>query len=77
MRCHFAKRRTYSINGWQDCYRTAHVGGLQRTGQAAVTAETTAAETVFAREEAGPEVGERRVKRLYMKADGVYGRLQR
>jgi len=50
---------------------------LQRTGQAAVTAETVAAEAVFARGEAEPEVGERRVKRLYMEADGVYVRLQR
>jgi len=50
---------------------------LQRTGQAAVTAETSAAEAVFARGEVEAEVGERRVKRLYMEADGVYVRLQR
>jgi len=50
---------------------------LQRTGQAAVCAETAAVEAVFARGEDVPEGGERRVARLYMEADGIYVRLQR
>ncbi|UCH60855.1 MAG: ISLre2 family transposase [Anaerolineales bacterium] len=50
---------------------------LQRTGEAAISAETAAVEAVFARGEVGPEAGERRVERLYMEADGVYVRLQR
>jgi len=50
---------------------------LQRTGQAAVRAETAAVEDVFGRGEVVPEGGERRVKRLYMEADGVYVHLQR
>ena len=50
---------------------------LQRTGQAAVRAETAAVEAVFGRGEDVPEGGERRVARLYMEADGIYVRLQR
>ena len=50
---------------------------LQRTGQAAVSAETAAVEAVFGRGDVDPEVGERCVERLYMEADGVYVRLQR
>ena len=50
---------------------------LQRTGQAAVCAETAAVEAVFARGEVVPEEGARRVARLYMEADGIYIRLQR
>lgn len=50
---------------------------LQRTGQAAVNAETVAAEAIFARGENEPEVGERQIERLYMEADGVHVRLQR
>jgi hypothetical protein len=50
---------------------------LQRTGQAAVCAETRAVEAVFGRGEVVPEGGERGVERLYMEADGVYVRLQR
>jgi hypothetical protein len=50
---------------------------LQRTGEAAICAETAAVEAVFAHGEVVPEAGERRVERLYMEADGVYVRLQR
>lgn len=50
---------------------------LQRTGQAAVCAETAAVEAVFGRGDVEPEAGERRVERLYMEADGVFVRLQR
>ena len=50
---------------------------LQRTGQAAVCAETAAVEAVFGRGEVVPEEGARRVERLYMEADGIYVRLQR
>ena len=50
---------------------------LQRTGQAAVRAEAAAVEAVFSRGADVPEGGERRVKRLYMEADGIYVRLQR
>jgi hypothetical protein len=50
---------------------------LQRTGQAAVNAETAEAEAVFERGEDEPEVGERRVERLYMEADGMYVHLQK
>ena len=50
---------------------------LQRTGQAAVSAETAEVEAIFGRGEDMPEAGKRRVKRLYMEADGIYVRLQR
>lgn len=50
---------------------------LQRTGQAAVAAETAAIEAVFGRGEVVAAAGERRVARLYMEADGLYVRLQR
>ena len=50
---------------------------LQRTAQAAVSAETAAVEAVFARGEVEPEAGERCVERLYMEADGMHVRLQR
>jgi hypothetical protein len=50
---------------------------LQRTGEAAICAETAAVEAVFAHGELVPEAGERRVERLYMEVDGIYVRLQR
>ena len=49
---------------------------LQRTGEAAASAEAAAAQAVFERGERVPEAGEREVERLYMEADGVYVRLQ-
>jgi hypothetical protein len=42
-----------------------------------VTAEAAEVEAVFGRGEVEPEVGERRVERLYMEVDGIYVRLQR
>lgn len=50
---------------------------LQRTGQAAVSAEAAAVEAVFGRGAVVSEGGERRVKRLYMEADGIFIRLQK
>lgn len=50
---------------------------LQRIGQAAVSTETAAVKAVFGRGEVVSEVGERRVKHLYMEVDGIYIRLQR
>lgn len=50
---------------------------LQRTGQAAASAEAAAVEAVFGRGEPLPQAGEREVGRLYIEADGVYVRLQR
>jgi len=50
---------------------------LQRTGEAAASAEAAAAQAVFERGERLPEAGERKVERLYMEADGVFVRLQR
>jgi hypothetical protein len=49
---------------------------LQRTGEAAASAEVAAVQAVFERGEQVPEAGEREVERLYMEADGVYVRLQ-
>jgi len=49
---------------------------LQRTGEAAVSAEATEVEAVFERGERVPEAGAREVERLYMEADGVHVRLQ-
>jgi hypothetical protein len=49
---------------------------LQRTGEAAASAEAAAVQAVFERGERMPEAGEREVERLYMEADGVYVRLQ-
>ena len=50
---------------------------LQRTGEAAAEARAVEVESVFSRGEPIVQVGERRVERLYMEADGVYVRLQR
>jgi hypothetical protein len=50
---------------------------LQRTGQAAVAAETVAIEAVFGSGDKLAAAGERQVERLYMEADGLYVRLQR
>jgi hypothetical protein len=50
---------------------------LQRTGEAAASAEVAAVQAVYERGERVPEAGERKVERLYMEADGVYVRLQR
>lgn len=49
---------------------------LQRTGEAAASAEAAAVQAVFERGERVPEAGEREVERLYMEADGVHVRLQ-
>jgi hypothetical protein len=49
---------------------------LQRTGEAAASADTTAVQAVFERGEPVAEAGEREVERLYMEADGIDVRLQ-
>ena len=50
---------------------------LQRTGEAAASAEATVVQAVFERGEGVPKAGEREVERLYVEADGVHVRLQR
>ena len=50
---------------------------LQRTGEAAASAEAAAVQAVYERGERVPEAGERKAKMLYMEADGVHVRLQK
>ena len=74
----FRKAADFLQTWWADLLSTSTCWRLlQRTGQAAVAAETAAIKAVFGCGDNLAAAGERRVERLFMEADGLYVRLQR